>query len=359
MIRKNKQPLSTQIKTSINKRLAEAEEEKTHPKQGKEYDGDINNVVSTGSTLLDLAISGGRIEGGGIPGGILVEVFGPNSAGKTVLLCEIAGAIQRKGGNILFHDPEARLNKQFARIFDFNTDKIKYTTPDTVTEVFTEVRKWEPTGKGINGIITDSLAALSTDLEMDNDEGDKMGMRRAKEFSEQLRKTARILTKNGWLMVCSNQIRENTDATGYGEKVTAPGGKAIGFYASLRIRARTPEKITVKSTYNGKEVKRVIGVKTEFEVYKSSVWKPYRAAPLYIIFDYGVDDIRANLQYVKDYTKSSIYTCGDIKLSPALEVACRKVEEQKLEKKLKKQVVEIWKEIEALFESERAPKRRE
>ena len=81
------------------------------------YDGDVTDTISTGSTLLDLAILGGRKRGGGIPGGIFVEIFGTSGSGKTVLLCEIAGGIDRAEGELTFHDPEARLNRQFATIW--------------------------------------------------------------------------------------------------------------------------------------------------------------------------------------------------------------------------------------------------
>src|SRR5574343_1146298 len=135
-IRKSEPDLNEQIKRHAT----------TPAKKKRKYDGNMANVISTGSTLLDLAISGGRVRGGGIPGGILVEIFGPSGAGKTVLLSEIAGAIQRKGGDIMFHDPEARLNKQFAQMFDVDIEDIAYTTPDTVTEVFKAVRSWEPKG---------------------------------------------------------------------------------------------------------------------------------------------------------------------------------------------------------------------
>lgn len=182
------------------------------------YDGNTETMISTGSTLLDLAISGGRIRGGGIPGGIFIEIMGQKKTGKTVLLCEIAGDVQRKNGQVQFGDPEGRLNKQFAQIFGLDPDTINYKRPDTVTEVFQEIRKWEPENPDvINGIFADSLAALSTDLEMDKEDGDKMGMRRAKEFSEELRKTCRLLANNNWLMVGSNQLRQ-TQNTGYGEK---------------------------------------------------------------------------------------------------------------------------------------------
>lgn len=327
-------------------------------KKKKIYDGTTENTISTGSTLLDLAISGGRIRGGGIPGGIMIEIFGPSGSGKTVLLCEIAGAIQRQGGEIMFHDPEARLNKQFARMFDLDTDRMEYTNPDTVTEVFNQVRAWEPTSKKINGIITDSLAALSTDLEMDSKDGDKMGMRRAKEFSEGLRKTCRIIAQKNQLLVCSNQVRENTDAGPYGQRYRSPGGEAIGFYSSLRLRFSSPSKIKRKITVKGKETSRIIGVETLVEVFKSSVWKPYHTAPLIILFDYGIDDIRANLQFIKDHSRHSFYTVEGEKLAVSMEQAVEEVEKQKLTQTLREEVIDLWEEIESKFETERKPKQR-
>lgn len=352
-----KRKRTSEKQPSISKQL------KSHanpiPKKRKELEGNIETMVSTGSTLLDLAISGGRVRGGGIPGGIFVEVFGPSAAGKTVLLCEIAGAIQRMGGSVRFDDPEARLNKTFAQLFALNTDDIEYTLPDKVTEVFTNIRKWEPTGKApIHGTFTDSLAALSTDIEMENDDGDKMGMRRAKEFSEGLRKNARILKQKNYLMVASNQVRENQDAGKYAAKYKSTGGYAIGFYASLRLRATNPEKIKVKEKIAGKEVTRVIGVRTEFEVFKSSIWKPYRTAPVTIIFDYGIDDIRENLQFIKDYTRNTMYMVGDLKLDVSLEKSIKMVEDNELENELREEVINLWELIESKFEKERKPKQR-
>lgn len=348
MTRVRKVDLNSQIKQHV----------RTPIKSEKEYDGNFGTVVSTGSTLLDLAISGGRVRGGGLPGGILVEIFGPSGAGKTVMLCEIAGAVQRKGGSVMFHDPEARLNKQFAKLFDLDPSDIDYTIPDTVTEVFGTVRKWEPKSNMINAIVADSLAALSTDMEMENKEGDKMGMRRAKEFSEELRKTCRILTKNNLLMICSNQVRVNVDAGPYGQKYTTPGGEAVGFYSSLRLRASRPEKLKAKVKVAGKEVTRVIGVTTEIEVFKSSIWKPFHIAPVTIIFDYGIDDIRENLQFIKDFTKNTVYTVNGEKLDISLEKSIKMVEDQRLTKKLKNEVIDLWEEIESKFETERKPKER-
>lgn len=339
----------------------------------KKYDG-TETFISTGSTLLDLAISGGRVRGGGIPGGILVEIFGPSGAGKTVLLCEIAGAVQRQGGEIKFNDPEARLNKQFAQIFDLDLQDDDYSTPDLIPEVFGSIRKWEPedTSK-INGVFADSLAALSTDMEMEKEEGDKMGMRRAKEFSEECRKTCRILPKKNILMVCSNQVRQAIGATQYQPKHVSPGGEAIPFYASLRLRCMSAQKIKDKKKINGKEIERVVGVETPIEVFKSSVWKPYRSASVFIMFDYGIDDIQANLQFVKQYgdkprvpdpknkDKMKDYTgyfVGDEKAGIPLADAIAFVEKHGLEEDLKEQTIDLWEAVEEEFEIERKPKKR-
>ena len=330
----------------------------TEVKPEKEYDGSDEVVVSTGSTLLDLAISGGRFYEGGIPGGILVEIFGPSSSGKTVLLCEIAGGVQRLGGDIMFRDPEGRLNSQFAKIFDFNVENVDYGMPDTVTELFKPIRTWKPKTKGsIHGIFADSLAALSTDLELDNEDGDKMGMRRAKEFSEECRKVCRILTNNNYLMVCSNQLRGIPDAGKYAPKHKSTGGEAIGYYSSLRLKTKSPVKIAPEKTINGKKVKLPIGIETEVEVFKSSVWKPYRTAPIYIIFDYGIDDIRGNLQFLKSMTKDTTYTLDNEKLGASMSDAIKYVEEYNLEAQVKTATIELWREIESKFKVERKPKR--
>jgi RecA/RadA recombinase len=285
-------------------------------------------------------------------------VFGPSGAGKTVLLCQIAGNIQKMNGEIMFHDPEARLNKQFASMFGLDPETIEYTIPNTIPEVFKSIREWIPDedDKQLHGIFADSLAALSTDMEMTKDEGDKMGMRRAKEFSEELRKTCRIITQKDVLVVCSNQIRQNLDAGPYGQKYKSPGGEAIGFYSSLRLRCKNAEKIKVKKKIKGKDHERIIGVKTEIEVFKSSIWKPFRSAEVYIIYDYGIDDIRANLRYLKTNTGNSIYQVGETKLGKSLSDAIRQVEEDGLERKLKDEVISLWNEVESKFEEPRKPR---
>lgn len=342
---------------TISDQMKRKVEEDSKPKRTKKLDGSVEKVISTGSTLLDLSISGGRVKQGGLPGGIFVEIFGPSSSGKTVLLCEIAGGVQRKGGAVMFKDPEARLNKQFAKLFDLDITTVDYDIPNTIPEVFKPIREWEPVSSkpgAINGVFADSLAALSTDMEMD--EKDAYGMRRAKEFSEELRKTCRTLTEKNLLMVCSNQIRQNIDAGPYGQKHVSPGGKAIEFYSSLRLRMLGVEKIKRMTKVAGKEVTRVVGVKSDIEVSKSSVWKPFHQSTITILFDYGIDDVRDNLQYIKSYTGETVYCLGGMKLSKSIDDAIEMIEEDSNEGKLREEVIGLWHEIESKFKSERKPK---
>jgi len=344
-----KQTLSKQIKRHS----------KLPVKKEQEYDGNFESIISTGSTLVDLAISGKRIRGGGIPGGILLEVFGPSQSGKSVFLSELAGEVERKGGEDQFHDPEARLDQEFSAIFGMHIKAENYHQPNTVTELFGNVRKWEPKAKKgiIHGIFADSLAALSTDMEMEEEDGDKMGGRRAKEFSEQLRKTCRIIKQKNYIMACSNQLRMKMNTTKYEEKYTTPGGEAVKFYASIRLKFSTPEKLDDTIKVAGKEIKKIIGIKTMVEAVKT-VDEPYRKAPLYIIYGYGIDDIRANLQYIKDYTSNTVYQVGDIVLDKSMEESIAMVEEQDLVLELKNEVIDLWEAIEAKFKTERKPKMR-
>jgi len=200
----------------------------------KKYDGDVDNMITTGSTLLDLALTGSRVRGGGMPCGIAVEIFGDSSAGKTVLMCEIAGAIQRKGGDVIFNDPEARLDKEFAKLFDMQITDKTIKQPDTIAEVFDCFQTWKPEGKAPHAIIADSITALCTEEEMKDTKGYD-GAKRANDFSQGFRRCTRLIKKENYLMVFSNQIRDVMNAGAFGKKTKATGGHAPKFYSSLRL----------------------------------------------------------------------------------------------------------------------------
>lgn len=108
---------------------------------------------------------------------------------------------------------------------------------------------------------------------------------------------------------------------------------------------------------SGKEVIRVVGVETLVEVNKSSIWKPFHTAPVTILFDYGIDDVRANLQFVKEYSRQSVYTLDGEALSKSLNESIQIIEENKQEEQLRQEVILLWNEIESKFDSQRKPKR--
>ena len=315
----------------------------------------VKKVLSTGSTLLDLAISGGRVRGGGVPGGIIVEIFGPSGAGKTAILAELGGSCQYRGGDTLFLDPESRLDQEYAEIYKLDLKEKNYHRPDTVREMFKYIYEWEPEPEeegAINMVASDSLAAYSTEMEME--EIDKMGMKRAKDYSEGLRKTARIIANNNWLIACSNQERDNQGMGG----PTTPGGKAIPYYASLRIRiypALQNAKLVKEKKVGKKVIKKVIGIQSICEVRKSSVDEPWRQAPIVIKFGLGIDDVHANLQWMKDMTGNTKYD-AITKEYVRMDDAIKHVEEHNLEKKLRKEVIDLWETIEKSFKTDRKRK---
>ncbi len=306
------------------------------------------NIVSTGSTLLDLAISGGRIYEGGIPCCILCEIYGPAGSGKTAVLSEVGASAQSQDGDIMYMDPEARLDEEYSRIYGIALTKKNYYRPSTVGEVFSLLKEWETETKGPKVALTDSLAALTTEMEQDDKDG--MGMRRAKEFSSGLRVNARLISTI--LLLCSNQEREGDNG------VITPGGRAIPYYSSLRIRIRQKSKIEVeKKLENGVKVSKAIGINSECYISKNTVGDPYMTAMVPIVFGYGIDDIRGNLQYLKEMKKTTTYGCPNGKSFMGMEQAIRNVEENNLVSDLKKETIVVWHEVEDLFKANRERKK--
>ncbi len=308
-----------------------------------------DHIISTGSTLLDLAISGGRTKGGGLPGGILVEIFGESGSGKTGILVDICASAQEVGGKVRFLDPEARLDKEYAEVYGMHLEKDDYHRPDTVTEMFGHIADWKTDPNVINVIGADSLAALSTELELSK--GDKMGMRRAKEFSEGLRKLCRVIADENKLIICSNQVRQGDFGA------VTPGGKGIPFYASVRIKIRQTNKIEKKKTLHGKAVTKIVGIDSECEIVKNSLDDPFRKAPIRILFGHGIDDIGANLQWLKTTLGLSKYKAIDADYV-SLDQAAAYIEKNEYEDKLRQEVINLFMEIEESFKIKRKKKKR-
>jgi len=356
MLKRRKAFASSDIVSQIEK-ATNSDSVNKQKEENKKETVRFDKVVSTGSTLLDLCISGKRVRGGGLPGGIIVEIFGPPGTGKTALLEEIAASVQSRGGEIEYVDPEARLDAEYAEIYGLSLSKENYKRPDTVSELFDEcIWGWKCKNYNvINAILADSLAALVTKMELE--EGDKRGQRRAKEFSEGLRKTCRLIAKNNYLIVCSNQLRQGE----MGE--VTPGGRAIPYYASLRIKMGHPfgrsvsHKIIRKENINGHEIEKTIGIRSSCEIVKSSIDEPYRKCNISIVFGYGIDDIRDNLQYIKDIEQRNVYFCINREYR-SMNDAIRYIEENGLRNELKNYVIDLWEFIESKFAINRPKKER-
>jgi len=326
----------------------EVEDGIENPKLRKKEKFDFANVVSTGSLPLDLAISGGRRKWGGIPSGMIMEIYGPEGSGKTALLAEIIASAQVRGGEAKVGDPESRLDQEYAKIYGMVLSKKGYYMPDVVEEVFDKTRKWfpnDPTLVNVMGV--DSLAALSTALELEK--GDKMGMKRAKDFSAGFRIVSRHIKKNGILMACTNQVREGD----HGE--VTPGGRAVRFYSSLRLRVSMSQPLIKTTKIYNKKVEKVVGIESTVYVKKSTVDAPYREAKIFIVFNYGIDDVLGNLQYIKDITNNTMYGAIDHEYQSKWQ-AIRHIEEMSYQKKLRRKVLDIWQEVEEKFKTERLPK---
>ncbi len=353
-------PLLRRRQTEIDTK--EAEKELLKPVK-RERPISFTKVLSTGSTLLDLAISGKRCPEGGVPAGIYVEIFGPSGVGKTALLAELGASAQARGGEVTFDDPEARLDKEYATIYGLNIEESShYHRSDTVSQMFELLWNWETNEDYISLFAADSIAALSTKMELED--GDKYGMRRAKEFSEGLRKTCRLISNNSKLVAFTNQVRDKVDAVAFGPKEVTPGGRAVEYYASLRLRigfdmnSKIKKEVTFKE---GKKLSKVIGIRSKVTVVKSTIDEPFREAPVSIVFGYGIDSIRDELIYLKENlgTKDYPVFSGEQRGVTFIDNAIKEIEKDKnLRDSLKKKVIDLWNEIDEKFRVERKPKER-
>jgi RecA/RadA recombinase len=309
---------------------------------------DTDVMVSTGCTLLDLIISGGRVRGGGLPGGIVVELFGPESSGKTVIISELTASIQHKGGKVKIGDAEGRLDVDFARLFGADITSEMYWRPKSVQEARSELMKWQPENPDvINMYAIDGLASLSSQLDL-TEEGDKRGQQRAKELHELCRKCCMEIAQRNKLVLFTNQER----STEYG--VTTPGGRGVKYLASLRARVKKSGTIEVSRTFNKKTIKQQIGIESSIKIVKSSIDQFPRECSIFIV-NGMVDDIRGNLTYLKDIWSMSKYPCIDKEYS-FIEPAIKYIEDNNLEEQLRDNVIDTWNEINEMFKTNRKEK---
>ncbi|MEK7631116.1 MAG: recombinase RecA [Patescibacteria group bacterium] len=288
--------------------------------------GDVTKVaikaIPTGSFSLDWALGVG-----GVPRGRVIEIFGPESSGKTTLCLHIIRESQKQGGVAAFIDAEHALDPDYAKKIGVNLNELLISQPDTGEQALDIVESLVRSG-GMSVIVIDSVAALTPRAEIEGDMGQQHIGLQARLMSHALRKLTAIVSKTDTTVIFINQIRMQIGMM-FGNPETTPGGKALKFYSSVRIDVRRMAQI--------KKAEETIGNRVKVKVVKNKVAAPFRAGEFDIMFNEGISyeadllNLGVKLGVVKKNGAS--HTFGDLKLGHGYDAARLFLKENKQERK--------------------------
>jgi recombination protein RecA len=294
--------LAQQIADNLNKKYKDQKVAFFLDDDSEDAPTNITGWVSSGATMLDVAVSNRPF--GGFPIGRITEITGLEQSGKSLLSAHVLAETQKQGGVAVLIDTETAVSREFFDAIGVDVSKLLYITADTVEDIFETIDTIiEQVRKGdkdkLVTIVVDSVAAASTKRELEADyDKDGYATDKAIIISKAMRKITNVIGRQKITLVFTNQLRQKMNAMAFSDPWTTSGGKAIAFHASVRLRLASTGKIKAK---DDKGNERIVGIKVRANVIKNRLGPPLRSADFDIFFDRGIDNYGAWLGAMKDY----------------------------------------------------------